>query len=110
MCWFRSSLEAEVTVYAEPALAEYLLAVGDELRFVLITSAAKVVAGLEHAPGSAVATDLAGLKLVIESSASEKCVRCWHHRPEVGSHAVHPQLCDRCIENVDGDGEVRQYA
>ncbi|MES9848885.1 MAG: zinc finger domain-containing protein, partial [Candidatus Thiodiazotropha sp.] len=38
------------------------------------------------------------------------CVRCWHHREDVGSNAEHPQLCGRCVENVDGDGEPRHFA
>jgi isoleucyl-tRNA synthetase len=40
----------------------------------------------------------------------EKCARCWHHKPEVGNDPKHPELCNRCIDNVDGDGEVREYA
>jgi len=43
-------------------------------------------------------------------SEHEKCVRCWHHRADVGSHSEHPELCGRCIENVDGSGEQRRYA
>ncbi len=43
-------------------------------------------------------------------SEHAKCVRCWHHRADVGSHAEHPQLCGRCVENVVGDGEQRRFA
>jgi isoleucyl-tRNA synthetase len=51
-------------------------------------------------------------QFIIESSASEhaKCVRCWHHRPDVGSNDEHPELCGRCVDNVSGDGEPRSYA
>jgi isoleucyl-tRNA synthetase len=47
--------------------------------------------------------------VVVKASAFDKCVRCWHHRPEVGTHSDHPQLCGRCVENVDGDGESRKF-
>lgn len=103
------SLQAEVTLYAAPALAESLALLGNELRFVLITSSASV-APLAHAPAQAVATALADLRLLISPSAHSKCARCWHHRPDVSAHAVHPELCGRCIDNIEGSGEVRHYA
>jgi len=61
---------------------------------------------------SAPVTLTSGQQIVVEAIASShvKCVRCWHHREDVGSHNTHPELCGRCIENVDGDGEKRQYA
>jgi len=46
----------------------------------------------------------------VSKSENEKCVRCWHHREDVGQHAEHIELCGRCIENVAGDGEKREYA
>ena len=45
-----------------------------------------------------------------QPSEHEKCVRCWHHREDVGSTCEHPELCGRCVDNVDGDGEQRRYA
>ncbi|MDH5184740.1 MAG: hypothetical protein OEX12_12735, partial [Gammaproteobacteria bacterium] len=48
--------------------------------------------------------------IVPAASEQEKCVRCWHHREDVGSHSEHPELCGRCVENVDGDGEQRKHA
>jgi isoleucyl-tRNA synthetase len=39
-----------------------------------------------------------------------KCDRCWHVTTDVGSHDTHPDLCGRCITNVDGEGEARKYA
>jgi isoleucyl-tRNA synthetase len=65
---------------------------------------------LVHAPADAVATELDGLKLKVRVSEHQKCVRCWHQRPDVGHHAEHPELCGRCVENVAGDGESRRYA
>jgi isoleucyl-tRNA synthetase len=102
------TLEAEVTLYADGALLEQLRALGDELRFALITSQAwtKPLAEAQQA----VATEVEGLKLQVVKSAQPKCVRCWHHREEVGSNPAHPELCGRCVDNVDGSGEARQFA
>lgn len=103
------SLEAEVTLFADAALTEQLTHIGDELRFVLLTSEAKVLP-LADATLEAVETELASLKLVVASSTAEKCERCWHHREEVGTIEAHPTLCTRCVTNIEGDGEVRQFA
>ncbi|AQZ94781.1 isoleucine--tRNA ligase [Halopseudomonas phragmitis] len=103
------NLQAEVTLYAEPALAATLAKLGDELRFVLITSYASV-ADLAEAGSDAVETELAGLKLKVVKSGHGKCVRCWHFREDVGQHAGHEEICGRCVENIDGAGEVRQHA
>ncbi|MCV2886128.1 isoleucine--tRNA ligase [Aestuariibacter sp. AA17] len=103
------SLEAEITVYAKEDIAQQLTKLKDELRFVFITSAANVVVA-DNAPADASATDIEGVWLSVKSSEGEKCVRCWHHREDVGSHAAHPELCGRCIDNVDGKGEQREYA
>jgi len=103
------SLQAEVTLYVEDQLLANLAALGDELRFVLITSTA-TLAPLADAPADAVVTEVAGLKLKIVKSAHAKCARCWHHREDVGSHAEHPEICARCIDNISGAGEVRHYA
>ena len=103
------NLQAEVTLFVDDELSTKLAKLGDELRFVLITSAAQL-APLSAADADAVATDNAGLKLKIVKSVHAKCGRCWHHRADVGTHAAHPELCGRCIENIDGAGEVRQHA
>ena len=103
------NLQAEVTLYAEDALAADLAKLSNELRFVLITSTA-AVAPLSSAPEDAVATEVSGLKLRVLKSGHAKCGRCWHHREDVGQHAAHPELCGRCIENIEGEGEVRHYA
>ena len=103
-----SALEAEVTLFADEVLMKDLAALGDELRFVLITSRVDLKP-LADAPVAST-TGLEGLKVVVKASPFEKCVRCWHHREDVGSSAVHPELCGRCIENVDGEGEIRRFA
>lgn len=103
------SLEAEITLYADEGLKTQLNLLGDELRFVLITSGASVKA-LANKSDDAVKTDVSGLFVSVAKTAGEKCVRCWHHREDVGTHAGHEELCGRCVTNVDGDGEVRHYA
>ena len=106
-----SSLDAEVDLYCDSAWLEKLGRLEDELRFVLITSYARLHP-LEQRPEGAMDIDLDGAKLGIRvaPSAYAKCVRCWHHREDVGSSSQHPELCGRCIENVDGDGEPRRFA
>ncbi|MDG1582096.1 isoleucine--tRNA ligase [Pseudomonas sp. GOM6] len=102
------NLQAEVTLYGDEALAPALAKLDDELRFALITSAA-TVAPLADAPADAVATEVPGLKLKIVKSAHAKCGRCWNFVADVGSHANHPELCGRCVSNIEGDGEVRKH-
>jgi isoleucyl-tRNA synthetase len=46
----------------------------------------------------------------VSVSSAQKCSRCWHHREDIGNHAAHPELCDRCVDNVEGEGEKRAYA
>jgi isoleucyl-tRNA synthetase len=104
-----SALEAEVYLYCGPQLKQQLDALEDELRFVLITSFAKVIA--EHAgPVDTVVTDVPGLSLKIEATAQAKCERCWHRREDVNANPDYPGLCGRCVENVAGKGEERIYA
>ena len=105
----KGGLTAEVTLYAEDKLLEVLNKVGDELKFVLITSSAKRFAMVDK-PATAINTSLTGLAVEINASANARCERCWHQTDDVGSHANHPELCGRCVENVDGDGETRHFA
>nr|WP_240905594.1 isoleucine--tRNA ligase [Thiorhodococcus mannitoliphagus] len=104
-----SSLDAEIALYCSDALLEVLERLGEELRFALIVSAVSLHP-LAERPDDAVATEKEGLAVRVTASAHGKCVRCWHHRPDVGSHADHPELCGRCVENVTGGGEMRRYA
>jgi isoleucyl-tRNA synthetase len=92
-----SSLQAEVTLTATPDDQALLATLGDDLKFVLITSAAEVVAG----DATAVA---------VRPSAHHKCERCWHWRSDVGHDAAHPALCGRCTSNLFGAGETRRVA
>jgi isoleucyl-tRNA synthetase len=103
------NLQAEVTLFADDALSADLNKLGDELRFVLITSAASV-APFAQAPADAVETEVPGLKLKVVKSGHAKCGRCWHFRADVGSNPEHPEICARCADNIGGKGEVRHYA
>jgi isoleucyl-tRNA synthetase len=91
-----ASLAAHVEIGATGARHAALAAVGDELRFVMITSQAAVRSG-----GEAVAAT---------PSPHAKCERCWHYRVDVGSNAAHPTLCGRCVSNLEGPGETRRFA
>ncbi|QHA86672.1 isoleucine--tRNA ligase [Serratia rhizosphaerae] len=104
------SLEASVTLYADDALAAHLNNLQDELRFVLLTSGARV-ASLADAPADAQQSEqLKGLKIAFESAEGEKCPRCWHYTTDIGKVAEHADLCGRCVSNVAGDGEKRKFA
>ncbi|MFJ4376241.1 isoleucine--tRNA ligase [Pseudomonas japonica] len=103
------NLQAEVTLFADEALGNDLGKLGNELRFVLITSAASVAPFVE-APADAVVTEVAGLKLKVVKSGHAKCGRCWHFRADVGANPEHPEICERCVDNISGSGEVRHYA
>lgn len=103
------SLQAEVVLYCDEALQASLSSLANELRFVLITSAAQVKP-LAEAPADVLTTELTGLKLVVNKSSHEKCERCWHFREDVGSVAEHETICGRCVDNVAGEGEVREFA
>jgi len=104
----KASLEAEVTLYCDDALTALLNKLGDELRFVLITSQAKVLPLADAA--DAAETEVDGLKVSVVKTAAAKCERCWHHREDVGANAEHEGLCGRCVENVAGEGESRSFA
>ena len=98
-----SSLQAEVTLSVNDKAQKVLGKLGSELRFVLITSGAKVQASTANGDG-------ADFDVAVAVSTHEKCVRCWHYREDVGAHAEDPELCGRCVENVNGSGEKRRFA
>jgi len=92
-----SSLQATVTVAAPPETHAMLASLGDDLKFVLITSAVTLAAG-------------DALAVTVTPSAAVKCERCWHYRDDVGADPAHPTICGRCVDNLHGDGEVRSAA
>ncbi|MCP4927692.1 MAG: isoleucine--tRNA ligase, partial [Gammaproteobacteria bacterium] len=102
-----SPLEAVVTVYADGSLQATLEQLGDELRFVFITSDASVKP-LSEAGNDALEGE--GFKVTVDASTHEKCIRCWHRREDVGSVSGHEEICGRCASNVEGSGEQRAFA
>ena len=103
-----SSLDAEVDLYCDDKTTEALSQLGDELRFVFITSYARIHPLQDKTDECVEAGE--GVFVVVSHSAHEKCVRCWHHREDVGQNAEHTELCGRCVENVAGSGEKREFA
>ena len=106
---FGSALAAEVTLYADGASYDTLQALGDELRFVLMTSRA-TLKRLHERPEGAWMDETLQLAIVAHASEAPKCTRCWHRLPDVGTHSDHPELCGRCIGNLEGHDEQRQFA
>jgi isoleucyl-tRNA synthetase len=102
-------LQAEVTIYAPAAQAARYAALDDELRFLLITSQARVVE-TDTPSAKGVPTSAEGVWIEVNPSTQPKCVRCWHLRSDVGSDPRHPELCARCVLNVEGPGEERRFA
>jgi isoleucyl-tRNA synthetase len=92
-----SSLQAEVTLGVNEQDLALLQSLGDDLKFVLITSAARLVAAAE-------------LSVEVTPSTHQKCERCWHYREDVGANPAHPTICGRCDSNLHGDGETRRVA
>jgi isoleucyl-tRNA synthetase len=103
-----SSLDAEVDIYCSDKIHTALLELESELRFVFITSEA-LIHRLGDKPKDAVDVD-ENLAVRVRKSSYQKCVRCWHHRVEIGENKQHKELCGRCIENVSGEGEKRVFA
>ena len=95
-----SSLQAEVELKMSGDKLAAVQSLGDDLKFVLITSAAKVTPVASEADEG----------ILVTPSTEQKCERCWHYRADVGSHPEHPGLCGRCVANLFGSGETRQIA
>ena len=92
-----SSLQANLAITAPAGDLQLLQSLGDDLKFVFITSAIELVAG-------------SALQVSASASKDAKCERCWHYAPDVGQHAEHPTLCGRCVSNLYGAGEAREFA
>jgi isoleucyl-tRNA synthetase len=92
-----ASLQAEVSLTVNADDLALLQSLGDDLRFVFITSAAALVTG-------------DALAVTVTPSTHSKCERCWHYREDVGTNPAHPTLCARCDSNLHGAGEVRKVA
>ena len=92
-----SSLQAQLVLTLDEADLTLLRSLGEDLKFVFITSAIELVAG-------------ATMAVSASASAAIKCERCWHYRDDVGHNAAHPTLCGRCTSNLFGAGEERAFA
>ncbi|CAG9169107.1 isoleucine--tRNA ligase [Cupriavidus pinatubonensis] len=95
-----SSLQAEVNIQAGGPVLAALQSLEDDLRFVLLTSAATVTP----------APEAGDLLVTVTASTHAKCERCWHYRADVGQNPDHPTLCGRCDSNLFGAGEHRSHA
>ncbi len=106
-----AALDAAVTVHCDAPVRDSLARLGDELRFVVLTSAAGIAPAAER-PDDAVADEADGHAVWIAAgrSGDDKCARCWHRRPDIGSDAEHPDICGRCVTNISGEGETRAHA
>ena len=92
-----SSLQANIALTAGGDDLALLQSLGDDLRFVFITSAVALAAGDD-------------LSVTTTPSTATKCERCWHYRDDVGVDSAHPTLCGRCTSNLFGAGETRTFA
>lgn len=104
-----SALAAEVILYANDEVQSMLARLGDELRFILITSSA-TVRPMSERTENAILNEELGLAIGVKASLHPKCSRCWHRCEDVGTHAEHPELCGRCIGNISDKPEVRHFA
>nr|WP_221189064.1 MULTISPECIES: isoleucine--tRNA ligase [unclassified Pseudoxanthomonas] len=93
-----AALEAEIAVSVNAALAAKWQPLAEELRFFLISGDVSV---------GAVEAD--EVFVLAQPTDKAKCVRCWHHRADIGANPAHPELCGRCASNVDGPGEDRRW-
>jgi isoleucyl-tRNA synthetase len=105
-----AALEAKLVIHADAATQSRYTVAAEELRFFFITSDLDLMS-LTPRPDGAVKVELDGAEVWVSASVSDaaKCVRCWHRRDDVGRHAEHPELCGRCISNIEGTGEDRRW-
>ncbi len=93
-----AALDAEIAIAADAATAARWQPLADELRFLFIS-------------GDVTVREASAEALFVSAQPTDKpkCVRCWQRRADVGAYAAHPELCGRCVDNVDGAGEDRQW-
>jgi isoleucyl-tRNA synthetase len=105
-----AALEAKLVIHADAAVRARYAEMAEELRFFFIVSELEL-APLTPRPDTAVQVAIDGAEVWLSASVSSasKCVRCWHRRSDVGSHPEHPELCDRCISNIETSGEDRRW-
>ena len=91
-----ASLQAELIIHAEDELYQVLDSIGQDLKFAYMVSKVTLYKGAENT-------------VTVVVSQNAKCERCWHYDENIGSVDLHPTICPRCVENVDGAGEIRQF-
>jgi isoleucyl-tRNA synthetase len=107
----QKSLEAEVTIYAKQSLLDVLGKLENELRFIFITSEASIKPISDALDiNDIISTEIEGLKVKVTKTDHIKCQRCWHHVENIGFNEDHPSICDRCVQNIEGEGEIRLNA
>ncbi|HEY9541202.1 MAG TPA: isoleucine--tRNA ligase [Luteimonas sp.] len=94
-----AALEAEIALKCGVSDQNWLAPLVDELRFLLISGDVSLEAD----------DDAHEITVIASATKKAKCVRCWHHRADVGNDAAHPQLCERCVSNIEGPGEDRKW-
>ncbi len=101
-----SSLDAKLEIYCKEDTRILLNKFSDELRFIFITSEASIKEFQEIGNK----TSFEDMRIIVTKTNHQKCVRCWHSRPEVGTIKGHESICARCLSNIEGDGEIRIFA
>ena len=99
-----SSLDAEVHLHCSEERFQRLAPIADDLRFIFINSKTQV---LKETGGNERGSEIEGLRIEVMPSTHPKCIRCWQHQEDVGSNERHPELCGRCVTNIEGAGESR---
>ncbi|APD50012.1 isoleucine--tRNA ligase [Francisella hispaniensis] len=106
----KASLEAKITIYADNDNYKLLEKLGNELRFLLISSKANLKA-IEEKTSSSIAANIPGLSIEITKIEEPKCERCWHRSSTVGENPHYEDICSRCVENITTEaGESREFA
>ncbi|MBK2246500.1 zinc finger domain-containing protein, partial [Francisella tularensis] len=106
----KASLEAEITIYADKYNYKLLEKLGNELRFLLISSKADLKV-IEESTSSSIAANILGLLIEITKIEEPKCERCWHRSSTVGDNPQYKDICSRCVENITTEaGESREFA
>ena len=93
-----SSLQAELEIKAPDESYKILISFEDDLKFIFIASKVSVI----RSSGS--------LEIIVNKSAHKKCERCWHYKKDIGSNESYSDICERCISNLSGPGEIRNHA
>lgn len=105
-----AGLEAKVMLYADASVYSVVKQLGKELSFFCITSEAGVLPLSEKPDNVSLSAELPKIAIAVTALDYPKCVRCWHRHADVNTVQTHPDICPRCVENIVGPGEVRQYA